>query len=258
MRELFFNANCDYRGAGDFSSLSEFERLFEATSLDELALAVRKAVRSMGFKYFLYGAWLGAPRQESMQFIFSGYPEAWIETYQARNYLQIDPVVEHCLSQVTPLVWREGLFDTADRQAFWEDACRAGLASGVSVPLRGAHGESGLFSVANSCRNTADILHGAQVVGLVYLLSVFLHKALRRLVFQPQGYACGERPNLTARELECLARWADGLNAGEIASLFNLTERTVRFHLANAKIKLGGCDKGRAINRAMQWGLVRP
>ncbi|MFA7239409.1 MAG: LuxR family transcriptional regulator [Sulfuricellaceae bacterium] len=262
MREIFFNARgCD-DGGGHSSALLSFESLLEARTLEELAVLVRRASRSLGFEHFLYGVWLDAPRSrgkgaERLQFVFSGYPEAWIETYQKRDYLSIDPVIEHCSGHATPLVWRDGIFDTAARREFWEEARGAGLASGVSVPLRGTFGESGLFNLANSSSNSAAVRHCAAAAEKAYLLSAYLHEALQNLVFQPEGYALRARPSLTEREQACLVRWADGLAAEDIADLLNLSGRTVRFHLENVKDKLGVCDKGRAIACALQWGLIR-
>lgn len=262
MREIIFNAGRHGGEAGNFPTAPNFESFLEAKTLDELAVLACRAARFLGFEHFLYGAWLDAPRShgkgaEPLQFIFSGYPEAWVEVYRERNYFSIDPVIAHCGNKVTPLVWRDGIFDTAARRELWEEACGAGLASGVSVPLRGSSGESGLFSLANSCGGGAAVRHGAEAVNEAYPFSAYLHEALQNLAFQPEGYALRELPHLTVRELECLERWADGLTAEGIAVRLNLSERTVYFHLENVKNKLGVRDKGRAIARALQWGLIQ-
>lgn len=262
MREIIFNARRYGDGGGDFPASPSFESFLEAKTLDELAVLVNRAARSLGFEHFLYGAWLDAPRSrgkgaEALQFVFSGYPEAWVETYRERDYLCIDPVVEHCGNKATPLVWRDAIFDTPARRELWEEARGAGLASGVSVPFRGSFGVSGLFSFANSCGDAAAVRHCAEAAEKAYLLSAYLHEALQDLIFQPEGYALGRRPCFTGRERECLARWADGQTAEAIAGQLSLSERTVRFHLENVKGKLGVCDKGRAIARAAQWGLIR-
>jgi len=262
MREIIFNAGRYDDEEGNFPTSQSFECFLEAKTLDELALLVCRAAHSLGFEYFLYGAWLVALRSrrngtEPLQFIFNGYPEAWVETYLERDYLYIDPVIEHCGSQATPLVWRDEIFDTPARLEFWEEARGAGLASGVSVPLRGNSGESGVFNLANPCGDSDAVQHCAKAAGKAYLLSAYLHEALQNLVFRPEGYALRACPNLTARERECLAHWADGLVAKDIADLLDLRTRTVRFHLENAKDKLGVCDKGQAIARAMQWGMIR-
>lgn len=261
MREIIFNAR-KYGDGGNFPAALSFEAFLEARTLDELAVLVNRATRFLGFEHFLYGAWLDAPRfhgkdAEPLQFFFSGYPEAWVETYRERDYLCIDPVVEHCGNKATPLIWRDAIFDTPERREFWEEMRSAGLASGVSVPFRGGFGVSGLFSFANSRGDAAAVRHCAEMAEKAYLLSAYLHEALQHLIFQPEGYALGRRPCFTGRERECLVRWADGQTAEAIADLLHLSERTVRFHLENVKDKLGVCDKGRAIARAMQWGLIR-
>ena len=191
MREIIFNARrCDDKG-GNFPASPSFESLLSAGTLDELAVLASRATRSLGFEHFLYAAWLDAPRSrgkgaEPLQFVFSGYPEAWVETYRKRDYLSIDPVVEHCRSKATPLVWRTRIFDTPARRELWEEARGAGL--------------------ANSCGAAAAVRQCDEAAEKAYLFSAYLHEALQNRVFQPEGYALRGRPSFTLREQE-LGRW---------------------------------------------------
>ena len=80
---------------------------------------------------------------------------------------------------------------------------------------------------------------------------------LRRLV----GFHTHEslsRPSLTNRERECLAWACRGKTGGETATILDIGERTVEFHLQNAMRKLGVHNKVHAIAVAMRRGLVAP
>ena len=60
-----------------------------------------------------------------------------------------------------------------------------------------------------------------------------------RIVLAQMGSEEGEGKELTQREIECLY-WAEqGKTDNEIGAILNIGGRTVRFHIRNAKAKLG-------------------
>ena len=62
--------------------------------------------------------------------------------------------------------------------------------------------------------------------------------------------------SLTGREREVLALVADGLSNREIASALEVSEHTVKFHLASIFGKLGVSSRTEAARRGLQLGLV--
>lgn len=259
MRELLFSATKAAEISGSYSSLLHFESILNAPSLTELAREVRKITRHIGFQHYLYGAHVQTKGGETLQYIFSGYPEQWMQTYQSARYIEIDPVVEHCFFRNTtrPLIWDDKLFNTTDRQAFWGEAQGCGIASGLSVPIRGVQGEVALFSAANPERGRDALVHQVHAAGTMYVLSSYLHEAIRQLVYTPELIQVAP-PQFTPREIECLTWWVNGKTAWEIACILNLSESTARFHLNNLKTKLGARNKSQAIARAVKLCLVHP
>lgn len=66
-----------------------------------------------------------------------------------------------------------------------------------------------------------------------------------------------ERPRLSDREFEVLSLMAKGKNNKAIATELNITENTVKFHVANVMIKLGAGDRTHAVVKALQQGIVK-
>jgi DNA-binding NarL/FixJ family response regulator len=67
----------------------------------------------------------------------------------------------------------------------------------------------------------------------------------------------GERPNLSAREIEVLEHAARGFTVGQIARRLVLSPRTIETHLSNAYRKLGVRNRVQALARASQLELIR-
>jgi len=63
-------------------------------------------------------------------------------------------------------------------------------------------------------------------------------------------------PALTTRERDCLAFVADGYTDAQIAMLLDISESTVRFHLSNARTKLGAVNRTQAVARLATSGLL--
>jgi DNA-binding NarL/FixJ family response regulator len=67
----------------------------------------------------------------------------------------------------------------------------------------------------------------------------------------------GERPDLSAREIEVLEHAARGFTVGQIARRLVLSPRTIETHLGNAYRKLGVRNRVQALARASALGLIR-
>ena len=64
------------------------------------------------------------------------------------------------------------------------------------------------------------------------------------------------QPLLTDREHDCLAFVAEGKTDWEIANLLGISEATTRFHLNNARKKLGAVNRAQAVARFAMLGLL--
>lgn len=64
-------------------------------------------------------------------------------------------------------------------------------------------------------------------------------------------------PYLTKRERECLMHIANGYHVPEIATMINISQTTIRYHLDNCREKLGAASTAHAVALASQLGLLR-
>jgi DNA-binding NarL/FixJ family response regulator len=62
--------------------------------------------------------------------------------------------------------------------------------------------------------------------------------------------------SLTAREIQVLELLAEGLSNKAIASHLNISDQTVKFHVASISGKLGAANRTDAVRRAVRRGLI--
>lgn len=257
MQELMFSTIASGEKAPAYDYLVQFEQIAKAPDLVQLGHEIRQVLSHIGFAHFIYGARVRLANGEVLQYIYNGYPESWMSAYHAANHIQIDPIVEHCFyrNSCVPLIWSERTFDTKKRLAFMEEAQSYGIASGLSVPIRGANGDVALFSVANPNRFEASHSHHVNTAGAIYVLGAYVHEAICRLVYSMNQTSLNH-PELTLRELECLKWWVSGKSGWDISRILNLSERTVRFHLENVKRKFGVSSKAQAVAKAIHLKII--
>jgi DNA-binding CsgD family transcriptional regulator len=77
---------------------------------------------------------------------------------------------------------------------------------------------------------------------------------LRDQSLDPAARAAPEA--LSAREKEVMSWVAKGKCDSEIAIILGMSERTARFHVANAKRKLDSATRVQAVTRALELGLI--
>lgn len=235
------------------------EALEKACSVEEIHAICSTLCTQYGFEHFAYVAKMPVSLAKPCMCYISGYPEEWRDRYLGLDYIQIDPVVSHCLKHVTPLAWDTVKPPDKKEKRIWQfmgEAREFGLASGVSLPMHGNFGESALLSLTS--RENPEQARGRIRAALpyVYLISAYLHEAMRRVTISEELDL--NRAELTDREKECLLWAAEGKTSWETAQILRISERTVIFHLQNAARKLNVVNRQHAVARAVAMGLIKP
>lgn len=225
---------------------------FSADVLNVLAREVSPNLRcdllhglivQLGFDFFGFTCWTSFdPRPK----LWSTWPGGWIQRYRSRNYMEVDPRIDHCRRSILPISWNQDFF--RDAPGLWDDAQAFGLCHGWS---QGSHSE-GVFSILDVARQEGPIgdEEWYEKAGQVLLLCNLIHmqqvEDLKRRIADL---------HLSTREIEVLRWSAIGKTAEEVADILHLSESTVNFHARNTIVKLGVQNKVAAIARATQLGL---
>src|SRR5215813_9457148 len=108
----------------------------------ELMPAVQSITRHLSFESFLYAASaMPTPDHESLAYVFTTMPRAWVARYDQLAYVEVDPRVSMTWDNAMPLIWDQtnvrGRGARCD--AFLDDAIAHGIASGVCYMLHAPH-----------------------------------------------------------------------------------------------------------------------
>ncbi|CAH0343215.1 putative transcriptional activator protein TraR [Rhizobium sp. CECT 9324] len=184
---------------------------------------------------------------------FTTYPATWIEAYLARHFFETDPVLEAARSGHLPVDW-SSLGRTVQDRHFFEEARFHGIGpNGLTIPVRGAYGELGFFSVASDlCKDDWFRLCATSTNDL-HILSHYLHEA----VFAITGLRKGVSPRkLSRRETQCLHLLATGKIHKQIAAALGISESSVRLYLRSAREKLFASTSHQAVAKATYLELI--
>jgi len=237
---------------------STFQEFVDAvqTAADAAAfeLIATRLTKNLGFQHFAY-----LRLAEDAPILISSYPKRWTSRYFHLRYEHLDPVLLRARGERDLFSWggasRAPAGNRAQRQ-FFDEAMTFGLSAGITMPIRGGFGRAAAFTLATNERHVdldaivdewKDVL---QQIGLYF----HVHVAARiGTAFAPRD---GDENELTQRERQCLAWTAQGKTAADIAVLVGISQRTVVFHLENARRKLGATSITQCVAIALRRGLL--
>ena len=190
---------------------------------------------------------------------------SWQEYYLQHEWYKVDPVYQACLQTTLPVWWGYdtkpnlivGLGKTSSAmQISLFNRCvqELGVRSGVSIPVHSALGGFGYIVFSSYLPVQELVERNRHYENHLLALS---HRCMAVMLREVQPTESASEP-LSDRENECLALAAHGKTLDEIATIMDLSERTVRFHLSKVCEKLGAVNRVHAIARASYLGILGP
>jgi LuxR family transcriptional regulator, activator of conjugal transfer of Ti plasmids len=226
--------------------------LVDALELVREPAAIRQALhhfaKCSGFDRFAYGHIQGTDTR-----VFSNYPEEWLRRYLDEGYFAIDPTIANAKRSPRPFAWSAAdmMRHGGEIRKIAGEASEFGIKSGFTIPIRTGFGRVALLSLASESTNAdcvaiRDETHAATAIA-------YVHINLARNRDDPLQTV---DVSLSPREVTCL-NWASiGKTQAEIASLTSLSEKTVRFYLEQARVKLGASNTTHAVMIAAERRLI--
>ncbi|MDM0043252.1 autoinducer binding domain-containing protein [Variovorax dokdonensis] len=233
------------------SSENLLRALDRAPTEDVVFDALLAEARRLGFEHCAYGLRLVVPVSAPKVITLNNYPVDWQARYQAAGYLEVDPSVRHGRLSQEPLVWTDGVFESA--RNLWDEARDHGLRVGWAQSSLDGFGVGGMLTLSRSSQPLTAVELASIESDMRWLVQA-AHMALSRLM-KPR-YAVELESPLTPREIEVLKWTADGKTAADIGDILSISVPTVNFHIKNVVHKLKAANKTAAVVRALLSGLL--
>lgn len=195
----------------------------------------------------------------SGEMLWTTLPSSWVAHYNREAFLALDPRLALARQSLGPVTWDAARFGGDWRiQSFLRSAAVVGIGSGVIVTLHGG-GTDRVMVTFDSPLTPVSEVRAQEIgdsVGNLTVLAIKLHETMLKWRVEQKKPRRQSQSALTLRECDCLAFAARGLTSADIGYKLSVTERTVNFHFANIKSKLGAMNRPEAIARGIAMGIV--
>lgn len=206
--------------------------------------------QNLGMEYLGLNIRIQVATQTPRLYLYSNYPNKWIERYQHDEFYRQDPAANASHNSTMPVLWTEELYREAPQ--FRETACQYGLRHGWTQSLHDLQHNESQISVARPTGgiDTAELYGKA---GSVQWLCHTLHAVLGE---HHLNALCPQQPKMSERELEVLKWSAAGKTAADVACILSLSQSTVNFHIRSVITKTNAANKAGAIAIAALRGWI--
>jgi LuxR family transcriptional regulator, activator of conjugal transfer of Ti plasmids len=239
-----------------------FQPLMDAASAShDLVPVINRITAAFGFDTFNCSVSMCMyPQSESLAYVFTTMPAAWVALYDQRSFVEVDPRVQWLISTQLPMIWDQASLRGSNPKVdeFLDAGLKYGLGSGVVVGFADVRGHGVMFAL-NSAQTTMSAARKnavSQQMGEIILLAHFFHEIFAAEIIKSGSTPTGSGAPLSSRERQCLSLAAHGQTSQDIAGKLGITERTVEFHFVSIRSKLAAATRQEAVAKAVQAGLV--
>lgn len=233
-----------------FELVNELDGISQTNSGDEF---LANTGRRYGLSHVAYLG-LNIPSEEPDKVhIISSYSDKWCRRYVSKNYVDIDPVIQTGLQGILPVDWRTVRDQNKRVRQFFGEAGEFGIGKqGMSIPIRGAQGETALFSVNSHVNDNEWKELKKNHMRDFQVLAYHFHTK----VMADEGIDVGTGTTLTPREKECIKWAAAGKTSWETGMILGISKSTVDFFVEGVRSKLQAVNKTQAVAQAIRMKLI--
>lgn len=224
------------------------EEIGRASTTESVWRAIKTYAEAQGFEYMLV---LKGKHSmiESVTgcILYNNMPEGFAESFDKLGFSKNNPLISHALKEARPYsaaeIWAMPLVPQ-QRRALAQINLSLKVRDGIMIPIRNGLTLEGIVLLGGQKPDMAPIVRSA-----VHLLAYCAFEHVIQLETNPRRASAGL---LSPREVECLSWAAAGKTDAEIGRILTISPRTTRFHIENAKKKLGVATRVQAVAEAMK------
>lgn len=183
--------------------------------------------------------------------LYNDMPEGFVEAFDRAGHSPNNPLVLRAFTEARPFtaseLWATPLSDRQKR-ALALLSVSLNVLDGFTVPIRTSMELEGVVLLGGLKPDMSAIMRSS-----LHLLAHCAFERATALEAQPKRK---EFALLSPRETQCLHWTALGKTDNEIGTILTISPRTVRFHIVNAKKKLGVATRIQAVTEALRLRAI--
>lgn len=226
--------------------------LTSCTSRAGVGEVFRRGIREQGYTASICSIFTVANSSPRVRLLFRDVPARWAAFYDQQNVGVRSPALNVARRRLTPFTFVEA-FDrlAAEQHEVWEAVREWGWHNGFVVPV---HGPNGYFSYVSIASPERDLNLDFATRAEIQMFALLAHERCHAI----SGLAASEGAlrALSERELECMRWVAEGKTDWEIGLTLAISATTVKFHVNNARRKLGAATRPQAVAMMAVRGML--
>ncbi|PHS28585.1 MAG: hypothetical protein COA85_03370 [Robiginitomaculum sp.] len=225
--------------------------LYSASSLDELVTSFDRVIKHFGLDRHCLFEISSVETAWQEQLIIGTFPDGYLSDFWREQRAFDSVIIRQVKLSGVPFLTADlhQNYDLTTKERDVESKAQdAGIFVGITFPLKGRHNR-----IAGVVITGDPAVLGEQekwiltcIIAGYYSRACVLYEMTNPKINDVTKYA------LTKRERECLTFVAMGKADREVAEMLNISERTVIFHVNNAKNKLGTNTRLQAVLMALR------
>jgi LuxR family transcriptional activator of conjugal transfer of Ti plasmids len=226
------------------------DSLQAVTTVGGFREALGAAARQLGFQWFAY-----LRISEGSPELISSYPSPFTKRYTDLHFSDEDPIVRHARLVNGPFSWsdiEDADFHYNPNDRVTKEAVKCGIRSGITIPIHSGYNKFAALSFAGPTIDGPPRYMRTNIAA-IQLMAVQFHVHFTHRV---AGRTALCDSLLTQRQRECLKWSARGKTMSEIGTILGITERTVLFHLHDARQRLDAQTITQAVATAIRLNQI--
>jgi len=212
----------------------------------------------MGFPLWAYQTKSEIVLENPEPILVHNFPNKWESFYLENKCSDIDPVITHGKDILQPFRWSSltDRIDLTEQEIEYQHTAEDhGMKDGFAIPIIGANGRISMISLTTDLQESELDRVFKEYTDQILALSFAFHSIAKDFIRDDNLVI--NRPDLTPRERECMLWAAKSKSSWETGKILGISERTVVFHIENAKKKFGVTSKYHLIVRAISDGYIK-
>jgi LuxR family quorum sensing-dependent transcriptional regulator len=184
--------------------------------------------------------------QISGRVLYNDMPAGFAEAFDSAGFSRHNPLIWRAMTEPRPYtaaeLWAMPL-TVRQRRALAQINLSLDVLDGLMIPIRSERGLEGIVMLGGKAPAMSPIVRS-----MLHILAHCAYAQAESVIANPQKRG----GLLSPREIECLRLAAAGKTDNAIGRILNISPRTTRFHIENAKKKLGVATRVQAVAEALK------